>query len=202
MSSSTGKGLGQGGVWDGGGVDGGDGNRVGWMGGDSRPVGGDGGKNAGGLMGETGEDGFEAGLVRGLGGMGLWSGLDGGDVPSVNTAGGSGGVAASRDPQGAAGGVFILGWDGEPAGAGSRKPTRLGGKGKEVAADAAAGLCSLVGDFAGEAAGAGGAARPEDPISGPGRVGRWRVCLSRAVLCQSGKENTIRSFQEQQSLMR
>lgn len=44
MSSSTGKGLEQGGVWDVGGVDGGEGNRVGWMGGGeggSRTVGDD-----------------------------------------------------------------------------------------------------------------------------------------------------------------
>lgn len=167
MSSSTGKGLEQGGVWVVGGVEGGEGNRVGWMGGGSRPVGGDGGKNTNGWMGETGEG--EDGLLRELGGMGLWSGLDGddgGDVPSVNTAGKSGGVGVSRDTQGAAGGVFILEWDVELAGAGGKNPTLLGG-GAEEAADAAAGLCSLVGEFVGEAVGAGGAARPADPICGP-----------------------------------
>lgn len=195
MSSSTGKGLEQGGVWDVGGVEGGEGNRVGWMEGGSRAVGGDGGKNTSGWRGETGEggDGFEAGLLREWGGMGLWSGLDGddgGDVPSLNTVGKSGGVGVSRDTQGAAGGVFILGWDVELAGAGSKKPTLLAG-------EAAAGLCSLVGDFVGEAAGAGGAARPADPICGPRRVVSWRVSLSRAVLCQSEKETTIRSFPEQ-----
>lgn len=80
MSSSTGKGLGQRGVWDVGGVDGGDGNRVGWMGGGeggSRTVGDEGGKNTTGLMGETGEG--EACLLVGLGGTELWSGLDGED---------------------------------------------------------------------------------------------------------------------------
>lgn len=44
MSSSTGKGLEHGGVWDVGGVDGGEGNRVGWVGlgeGGSRMVGDD-----------------------------------------------------------------------------------------------------------------------------------------------------------------
>lgn len=172
MSSSIGKGLEQGGVWDVGGVEGGEGNRVGWMGGGSRPVGGVGGKNTRGWMGETGEgeDGFEAGLLRELGGMGLWSRLDGddgGDVPSLNTAGKSEGVGVSRDTQGAAGGVFILGWDVELAGADGKKPTLLGGEAEEVAAaDAAAGLCSLVGDFVGQAAGAGGAARPADPTCG------------------------------------
>lgn len=199
MSSSTGKGLEQGGVWDVGGVEGGEGNRVGWMGGGSRPVGGDGGKNTSGWMGETGEGGD--GLLREVGGMGLWSGLDGddgGEVPSLNTAGKPGGVGVTRDIEGAAGGVFILGWDVELAGAGGEKPTPLRGEAEEVAAaDAAAGLCSLVGDFVGEAAGAGGAARPAEPIRGPWRVVRWRVSLSRAVLCQSEKEATITSFQEQ-----
>lgn len=109
MSSSTGNGLEQGGVWDVGGVEGGEGNRVGWMGGGSRPVGGDGGKNTSGWMGKTGEggDGFEAGLLRELGGMGLWSGLDGDDGGAV-PLGKSGGVGVSRDTQGAAGGVFLI----------------------------------------------------------------------------------------------
>lgn len=145
-------------------------------------------------MGETGEgeDDFEAGLLRELGGMGLWSGLaedDGGDVPSLNTVGKFGGEA---------GVVFILEWDVEAAEAGGMKPTLLGGEAEEVtAADAVPGLCSLVGDFVGEAAGAGGAACPAEPICGPRRVVSWRVSLSRAVLCQSERETPIRSFREQ-----
>lgn len=65
-------------MWDVGGVDGGEGNRVGRMGGGeggSRTVGDEGGKNTSALMGETGEGEAcsEAGLLRELGGMELWS---------------------------------------------------------------------------------------------------------------------------------
>lgn len=152
------------------------------MGGGSRTVGDDWGKNTTGLMGETGE-GACLGLLRELGGLEFWSGLVG-DVPPVNTARGSGGVGVSRDTQGAAGWRVILGWDGEPAGA-----TPPGGE-EEAAADAAAGWCSLVGDFAGEAAWTDGTTRPDDSICGPRRVVRWRACLSRAVPCQSYERNS------------
>lgn len=124
-------------------------------------------------MGETGE-----GLLRELGGLEFWSGLVG-DVPPVNTAGGSGGVGVSRDTQGAAGRGIILGWDGEPAGA-----TPSGAE-----EEAAAGWRSVVGDFAGEAAWTDGTTPPDDSICGPRRVVRWRACLSRAVLCQSYENN-------------
>lgn len=199
MSSST---LEQRGVWDVGGVDGGEGNRVGRMGGD------EGGKNTTGWMGETGEGEacFETRLLRELGGVELWSGLDGddvqewdvGDVALVNPARGTGGVGVSSDTQGAGEGVFVLGYEvlaeGEPTGAGGRKSTWSGGDGEEKAAitvgDApAAGLWILVcvvGDFSCEAAGTvgtDGTSRPGDSICSPRQVARWRVSLSRAVLC-------------------
>lgn len=128
-------------------------------------------------MGETGEGetGEGEALLRELGGLEFWFGLAG-NVPPVNTAGGSGGVGVSRDTRGAAGRGAILGWDGEPAGA-----TPSGGN-QEAAA--AAGWRSVVGDFAGEAAWTDGTTRPDDSICGPRRVVRWRACLSRAVLCQ------------------
>lgn len=161
-----------------GGVDGGDGNRVGRMGGGeggSRMVGDEGGKNTTGLMGETGEGEAccGAGLLRELGGMELWSGLDGddvqesdvGDVALVNPAGGTGGVGVSSNTQGAGEGVFVLGCDvsaeGEPTGAGGRTSTCSEGKAQEKAAvgvgDAPVEvlwtLVCLVGGFSCEAAG-------------------------------------------------
>lgn len=180
MSSSTGKGLEQRGVWDVGGVDGGEGNRVGRReGGEggSRIVGGEGGKNTTGLMGETGEGEacLEAGLLRELGGMGSWSGLDGdvqewdtGVVALVNPAWGTGGVQVSSTESAGEGG-FLLGCglsaEGEPTGAGGRKSTWSKGEGQEKAAVEAAptvggapvaGLWTLVcvvGDSSCEAAG-------------------------------------------------
>lgn len=162
MSSSTGNGLGQRVVWEVGGVDGGEGNKVGWMGGgeggsctawDER------GKNTRGLMGETGEG--EASLEEG--GMELRSGLDGDEL-----------------------GGFVLG--GEISGSGGGKSTPV----KEEAAvtgaivgDApAAGLLSLV-RLIGDSA---------DCSCGPRRVDRWRVSLSRAVLCQSSKTKQNQIF--------
>lgn len=178
MSSSTGKGLEQRGVWDVGGVDGGEGNRMGRMGGDkgaSRMVGDKGGKNTTGWMGETGEGEtcFKAGLLGELGEMELRSGLGGddvqewdvGDVAFVNPAGGTGGVVVSSDTHGAGEGVFVLGCkisaEGEPTGAGGGKSTWSEGEGQEKAAitvgDAPeAGFWTsvcLVGDFSHEAAG-------------------------------------------------
>lgn len=157
-------------------MDGGEGNRVGRMGGGeggSRMAGDEGGKNTTGLMGETGEGEacFEAGLLRELGGMELWSGLDGddvqerdvGDVALVNPAGGTGGVGVSSDTRGAREGVFVLGC--EVSAEGGRKSTWSEGEGQEKAVveaaitvdDApAAGLRTLVclvGDFSCEAAG-------------------------------------------------
>lgn len=174
MSSSTGKGLEQRGDWDVGGVDGGEGNRVGRMGGGeggSRTFGDGGGKNTTGLTGETGEG--EACLEAGLGGMELRSGLDGDDAQErdvggaalVNPAGGTGGVGVSRHTQGAGEGVLVLGCEvlaeGEPTGAGGRKSTWSEGGGQEKAAITVGGapaaalwtLVCLVGDLSREAAG-------------------------------------------------
>lgn len=163
-------------------MDGGEGNRVGRMGGGeggSRMAGDEGGKNTTGLMGETGEGEacFETGLLRELGGMELWSGLDGddvqerdvGDVALLNPAGGTGGVEVSSDTQGEGEGVFVLGCEvsaeGEPTGAGGRKSTWSEGEGQEKAVAEAAitvddapaaglrTLMCLVGDFSCEAAG-------------------------------------------------
>lgn len=204
MSSSTGKGLEQRGDWDVGGVDGGEGNRVGRMGGGeggSRTAGDEGGKNTTGLTGESGEG--EACFEAGLDGDDVQE-RDLGDAALVKPAGGVGGVGVSRDTQGAGEGVFVLGCEvlaeGEPTAAGGRKSTwsEGGGQGEAGAGPGAAmavgeapaaGLWTLVcvvGEFSCEAAGpvgADGTSRPGVSICGPRRVARWRVSLSRAVLC-------------------
>lgn len=197
MSSSTAKGLEQRGDWDVGGVDGGEGNRVGWIGGGeggSRTAGDEGGKNTTGLTGETGEG--EACFEAGLDGDDVQE-RDLGDAALVKPVGGAG---ASRDTQRAAEGLFVLGCEvlaeSEPTAAGGRKSTwsEGGGRGEAGAAMAvreapAAGFWTLVcvvGEFPCEAAGplgADGTSRPGDSICGPRRVARWRVSLSRAVLC-------------------
>lgn len=182
VSSSTGKGLEQRGVYNVGGVDGRDGNRVGRMGGGdggSCMVGDEGGKNTTALMGETaeGEACCAAGLLRESGGIELWSGLDGNDVQEwdvalVTAAGGAGGMGVSSDTQGAGEGVVVLGCDvsaeGEPTGRGGRTSVCSQGEAQEKAVlEAAVGegdataevlwtLVCLVGGFSCQAAGTGG----------------------------------------------
>lgn len=110
-----------------GGVDGGEGNRVGRMGG------GEGGKNTSGFMGEAGEGEacFEAGLLRELGGMELWSGL--------------GDAGVSSDAQGSGEGQEAAVAVGDAPGAGVRTPCLLGGFSREAAGASRSGdsVCGL-----------------------------------------------------------